>query len=811
MAGLVLGTTMFGQFRLDVEGDAKIRGKIELLQAVGDSSLFIGVNAGSEDNGYNKNMFIGTDAGKINDSGMYNTFVGHQAGRKNRTNNKNSFFGYHAGIESSGWNNSFFGESAGANNGGVHSSFYGVEAGMNNLDWYNACFGNYAGRNSEGSSNSFFGYNAGKDNIGGRNAFFGLDAGERNEGSANAFFGYQSGFNNEGDENAFFGFESGEQNDSSQNAFFGYRAGYRNNIGTNNTFIGHEAGRNETAHINSTFLGANAGSSRDSLRNAIAIGHNANVSCDNCASIGGYGENAVSLGIGTGSPRARLHLLKSPTYQTHNVDYLAVFEDTTNAYIATLTEEEKPSGIIFQEGQFTFAGGIFYNNSSNPDGMTFRINGSNRMLMDANGNLGVGLLTPMSKLHILKGSSAAIPIDNSIATFENNDHAYLTLLTPVNKESGLIFGNPNKSAEAGIVYNNEQYPDALIFKNNNVANLIIDANGRVGIGNLDPDTPLHLTGGENNGTIAALKITSGGQNMLLDGNEIDSDSDIHLNHNSDRHVYAARGGGNMVIGGTNSNIDARLQVHGNAAKTSGGTTWTTFSDRRLKKNIRPYTDGLEQLLRIKPVRYRYNGQLGTSDEQEEIGIIAQDMQKIAPYMVNDFEHQDDKGRMNNYLTYNSNALFYMLVNGAKTLHQNNLDQQNIIEEQTETIQQLESKVSDLEKRFTQLEQVIDRIEQSKNESAQTIELKATTQLSQNRPNPFHQYTNIQYSIPNGVQKALMRITDPNGKILKEEVLNQVGKGQLQIKATHFPSGTYYYSLILDGRLFETKRMMLAWK
>jgi len=331
--------------------------------------------------------------------------------------------------------------------------------------------------------------------------------------------------------------------------------------------------------MNSTFVGVNAGSSRDSLHNAIAIGYNANVGCDNCATIGGYGENAVYLGIGTGSPRASLHIVKSRNHYSYNTDYLAVFEDTTSAYIAAFTEDEKPSGIIFQQGQFSgFTGGILYNTSYNPNGLVLRNSGRDDILLKSNGNVGIGENSPATRLHVRSTT-------------------------------------------------------------------------------------------DNDGTVAVLKITSNNQNMLLDGNEIDSDSDIHLNHNSDRHVYAVRGGGDMVIGGNHQNIDSRLQVHGKAAKSVGGTTWATFSDRRLKKNIRPFEDGLETLLRINPVRYRYNGRLGTSDKEEEIGIIAQDIQKVAPYMVSNFEHQDEKGRKNDYLLYNSNALFYILVNGVKALHE----------------------------------------------------------------------------------------------------------------------------------------------
>lgn len=465
-------------------------------------------------------------------------------------------------------------------------------------------------------------------------------------------------------------------------------------------------------------------------------------------------------------------------------EFLQIHARNSDWFIGVQNEENEADGDFFI-GQNFLEDGIFH--------------------IERGGNIGMGTSEPAHKLHVTGGNNKVV------AQFEYNNEAFLSIKSLSGQAKGLLFSNPAKLDAAAIIYNDTANVNGLSFASNGVTNLLVNAGGNVGIGETNPSAKLHIKGPENNGQIAALKITANGQNMLLDGNEIDSDSDIHLNHNSNRHVYAGRGGGDMVIGGLRQNINSRLQVHGNAAKNSGGTTWSTFSDRRLKKNIRPYTDGLEQLLRIKPVRYRYNGQLGTSDKQEEIGIIAQDMQQIAPYMIDEFEHQDEKGRTKNYLTYNSNALFYMLVNGVKSLHQNNLDQQEVIENQSKTIRQLEHKVANLEKRFAQLEQAIQTTGQAKNESINTIELKATAQLSQNHPNPFHEFTHIQYSIPNGVQKAILRIADTSGKVLKEEILNATNVGQIQIKATHFPAGTYYYSLILDGQLFETKRMILAWK
>lgn len=86
-----LAIFLFLFFRLsaqhvDVEGDTRIEGKLNIISSVGDSSIFIGANAGMNDDGsINYNTFIGNNAGKANSSGSANTFVGSAAGKANTT------------------------------------------------------------------------------------------------------------------------------------------------------------------------------------------------------------------------------------------------------------------------------------------------------------------------------------------------------------------------------------------------------------------------------------------------------------------------------------------------------------------------------------------------------------------------------------------------------------------------------------------------------------------------------------------------------------------------------------------------------
>ena len=138
--------------------------------------------------------------------------------------------------------------------------------------------------------------------------------------------------------------------------------------------------------------------------------------------------------------------------------------------------------------------------------------------------------------------------------------------------------------------------------------------------------------------------------------------------------------GNTGIG--TSNPSYTLTVNGTAAKPGGGS-WTATSDKRLKKNISPYTDGLEQVLAIRPVKYQYNELAGTDTEVEYVGVIAQELQTVAPYMVGNFDLDGTE-----YLDVDNSAMTYMLINAVK-------EQQQMINEQNEKIAELTRMLLDM--------------------------------------------------------------------------------------------------------------------
>ena len=82
-------------------------------------------------------------------------------------------------------------------------------------------------------------------------------------------------------------------------------------------------------------------------------------------------------------------------------------------------------------------------------------------------------------------------------------------------------------------------------------------------------------------------------------------------------------------------------------------------------------------------------------------------------------------------------------------------------------------------------------------------------LSQNNPNPFTDKTEINLSLPQSVKKAYIFIYNMEGKQLKQiEVLGR-GDTNISITSEGLDTGMYLYSLIADGKIINTKRMILT--
>jgi Chaperone of endosialidase len=161
-----------------------------------------------------------------------------------------------------------------------------------------------------------------------------------------------------------------------------------------------------------------------------------------------------------------------------------------------------------------------------------------------------------------------------------------------------------------------------------------------------------------------------------------------------------------AVGIATRDPDNSLTVNGSADKPGGGS-WGTFSDGRLKTVGGTYGAGLEAILKLTPVRYRYKEQnaMGIKDGQEHIGFVAQDVEKAIPEAVT----RNSRG----YLLVNNDPILWTMLNAIKqqqaeieALTRSAQDKEAQIQKLTEQLQvlgKLRDQMTDLENRFARIE------------------------------------------------------------------------------------------------------------
>jgi len=84
----------------------------------------------------------------------------------------------------------------------------------------------------------------------------------------------------------------------------------------------------------------------------------------------------------------------------------------------------------------------------------------------------------------------------------------------------------------------------------------------------------------------------------------------------------------------------------------------------------------------------------------------------------------------------------------------------------------------------------------------------TARLHQNVPNPFDGFTTIGYYIPFHHSKANIAITATSGQRIQDIPITKFGEGSIQIDESRLQAAIYFYTLYVDGKRIDTKRMVV---
>ena len=298
---------------------------------------------------------------------------------------------------------------------------------------------------------------------------------------------------------------------------------------------------------------------------------------------------------------------------------------------------------------------------------------------------------------------------------------------------------------------------------------------------------------------------------------------------------------NNITGNSNTTIGAYADVNGSSFDDAtaigsgaivmnshdlrlGSTTCTlisgnpavyTGSDARFKTSVNGNdVVGLEFIKRLRPVVYNFDTKKQTefitknmpdsirkrymdkdfapSTAIRQSGFIAQEVEKAAMEVGYNFHGIHKPDNDNDYYSLAYSVFVVPLVKAVQ-------EQQQMIE--------------DLKQEVKTLKNVTALSDNTKNTTGVNFISGANPEFSmdQNIPNPFTNETVINYSLPQTINNAYIAIYDLTGKQITSLFIRERGASSITFTSEKLAAGIYIYSIIADGKIMDSKRMVVAEK
>ena len=400
---------------------------------------------------------------------------------------------------------------------------------------------------------------------------------------------------------------------------------------------------------------------------------------------------------------------------------------------------------------------------------------STKMLMKANGYLGLGTTNPTAQFH-----------STGTLRFQNLPNA----TTPTYLLGTDASGNVKEYSASSVGGSDIDWLKTTGGTPTSI-NDYIYTNGRVGIGVSSPSAQLHTTstvrfqnlpngtaptyllGTDSSGNVREYSPNNGGvalDRCLLPRGQTQTNFLTKITLTGDLTCSQVFDNGQNVGVGTVT-PDEKLTVNG-IVKANGAIF---ISDKKFKTEINKIQNSLSLVTKLDGKTYYWKANEFKSkgfSNKKQSGFIAQEVERIIPEIV----HQSKNGEKGiDYI-----ALIPYLVESIK-------EQQNQI-----TI--LQNKLSEFEPISLKNENSIDNLR---------------TGFSTNYPNPFSTSTMVDYYILKKVNTAKIIIYDTNGTTITTYQLKERGvKSQLTINKNKLKIGIYFYTMIADDIVVGTKKMIV---
>ena len=377
------------------------------------------------------------------------------------------------------------------------------------------------------------------------------------------------------------------------------------------------------------------------------------------------------IGIGEATPQAHLHI-----------------RGTSNVGIRLDDSSQSYGNIIYNNGQnstdaLTIAADEGDTQASTT--MRFRIDASEKMRIDSDGQLSLGLTsTHGSKVHIHGTNTELIRLSapGDASNVNQFGIGFVFSAAHTHPSAKIEIEEVDASDNRGnLVFstrgsNTDSAPDERFH---------IKADGRIAVGsNATPNSNAAITSNY-------LQASAGTGMIGIVSNQTSHPNDTNnvaalarsINGATTRQCYIAtrkvgtnnaagflyiqqRDGGNSHIWADNSAKIRTSNDSGQVGSTSGTVVGTQTSDIRLKNNLGSVSYGLTEINKITPIKFTFKKD---ESNRQQIGFSAQDLQSIIPESVyNTEETVEVEGTENkNILAMEYVSLIPVLVNAVKEL------------------------------------------------------------------------------------------------------------------------------------------------
>lgn len=167
-------------------------------------------------------------------------------------------------------------------------------------------------------------------------------------------------------------------------------------------------------------------------------------------------------------------------------------------------------------------------------------------------------------------------------------------------------------------------------------------------------------------------------------------------------------------------------------------------------------------------------------KREKVGFIAQELEEIFP------------------------AAVYTLPDGKKAVAYS-----EIIPLLVEAIKELQNEIEEMKQSKIALTRSITGDTDKQQEVSSLLDEKQEAKLYLNTPNPFKEQTTITFFLPETISQASIHIYNLQGKQMKQINIEEKGYGSVIINGYELTPGMYIYTLIVDGKEIDTKKMILT--